>query len=234
MEKFIADGNLPQFLTSKPLYWTKFYEKQEGLLCAQHALNNLFQNMYDNFPLLFVNNFDARENSAVMDTDKNIRINLASMCHKFESSENLDFKNYLGAFETPTEFKSTFLDGATGDFFGCISIGDYTNTFLITLLYKLQIIFYVAGRYDKHYYRLNFCDGLILNTNSSHWVAVIKKEKGWIWIDSLENPLSREYFKNNEALQTQIESKNCSEFYYITKNYPEPKKEKFIAILSGM
>ena len=190
--------------------------------------------MYDNFPLLFVNDFDARENRAVMDTDKNIKINLASMCHKFESLEHLDFEDYLGAFETPFEFKSTFLDGATGDFFGCISIGDYTNTFLITLLYKLQIVFYVAGKKDKHYYMLNFCDGLILNKNSSHWVAVIKQEKGWIWIDSLKGPSSRKYFKNNEALQMEIDLNNCSEFYYITKDHPEPKREKFIAILSGM
>lgn len=205
--EFLKEGNLKTFLTAKPLNWTAFYEPQKDLLCGQHALNNLFHNIDPDkidFRVLFFT--DAKSDCILYWNGKFLKVNLHALCPKLvEENEAI-----------LPEQRS----------YDCGDIGNYTINFMTILLNKMKVLLEVdrIDKIDAELKKIAECQGIIVNQNSAHWIAVVKKkayedESGnsnheWIWIDSIES-VGKIFIKSDELLKEYFTKKNCSAKLYI-------------------
>jgi len=202
--QFLKEGNLKTFLTAKPLNWTAFYEPQKDLLCGQHALNNLFHNIDPDeieFRVLF---FTDAKSKLILDwNDKFLKVNLHALCPKLLAEE-----------------KETNLSEQRS--YNCGVIGEYSIDFMTILLKKMGVLLelYYTGEIPAS------CQGIIVNQNSAHWIAVLKKatyedERGnsnheWIWIDSIES-VGKIFIKSDELLKEYLSKNKCVAKLYIKK-----------------
>lgn len=199
--EFLKEGNLKTFLTAKPLNWTAFYEPQKDLLCGQHALNNLFHNIDPDeidFRVLFFT--DAKSDCILYWNGKFLKVNLHTLCPKIVA----ETMSHLG-------------DQIS---YNCGVIGNYSIDFMSMLLQEMGVLldYYYTDEIPAE------CQGIIVNQNSGHWIAVLKKkaykdESGnsnheWIWIDSIES-VGKIFIKSDELLKEYFSKKNCSAKLYI-------------------
>lgn len=208
--QFLKEGNLKTFLTAKPLNWTAFYEPQKDLLCGQHALNNLFHNIAPDeieFRVLFFT--DATSDCILCWNDKFLKVNLHALCPKLVAEKEV-----------------ILLEQRSYD---CGVIGNYTINFMTILLTEMKVLLEVDGIYGigAELKKIAECQGIIVNQNASHWIAVVKKktyddESGnknheWIWIDSIES-VGKIFIKSDELLKEYFSKKNYSAKLYVKHN----------------
>lgn len=200
--QFLKEGNLKNFLTAKPLNWTAFYEPQKDLLCGQHALNNLFHNIDPDdikFTVLFYT--DAKSNFILRLNNGFLKVNLHALCPKI--------------------IAETTLNVSAQRSYNCSHIGNYTVEYMISVLNLMDVLLEIddIDKYNAELQKIDACQGIIVNQNNSHWIAVVKKktykdERGkdnneWIWIDSIES-VGKIFIKSDELLKEYFFKKKCS------------------------
>lgn len=223
--QFLKEGNLKIFLTAKPLNWTAFYEPQRDLLCGQHALNNLFHNIDPDdikFSVLFYT--DAKSDCILCWNDKFLKVNLHALCPKLVAEKEV-----------------ILLEQRSYD---CGDIGNYTINFMTILLTEMKVLLEVDGIYGigAELKKIAECQGIIVNQNSAHWIAVLKKatyndERGnsnheWIWIDSIES-VGKIFIKSDELLKEYLSKNNCVAKLYI-KKFDKKRGEAIQEMFTGL
>jgi len=201
--QFLKEGNLKTFLTAKPLNWTAFYEPQKDLLCGQHALNNLFHNIDPDeidFRVLFFT--DAKSKFILYWNNGFLNVNLHALCPKIIA----ETMSHLG-------------DQIS---YNCGVVGDYSIDFMSILLNEMGVLLELYYTNEIP----DLCQGIIVNQNSAHWIAVLKKatyndERGnsnheWIWIDSIES-VGKIFIKSDELLKEYLSKNKCVAKLYIKK-----------------
>ena len=217
--QFLKEGNLKTFLTAKPLNWTAFYEPQKDLLCGQHTLNNLFHNINPDeieFRVLFFT--DAKSKFILYWNNGFLNVNLHALCPKIVAEEEAIL----------SEQRS----------YNCGVIGDYSIDFMTILLKKMGVLL-------ELYYTNEIpasCQGIIVNQNSAHWIAVLKKatyedESGnenheWIWIDSIES-VGKIFIKSDELLKEYFSKNKCVAKLYI-KFFDKKRGEAIQEMFTGL
>lgn len=205
--QFLKEGNLKTFLTAKPLNWTAFYEPQKDLLCGQHALNNLFHNIDPDeidFRVLFFT--DAKSKYILYWNNGFLNVNLHALCPKIIAEEEAILPEQR--------------------LYNCGVIGDYSIDFITILLRQMNVLLEIDDIYgiNMDLQKIATCQGIIVNQNASHWIAVVKKktyedESGnenheWIWIDSIES-VGKIFIKSDELLKEYFSKKKCGAKLYV-------------------
>ena len=136
----------------------------------------------------------------------------------------------------PQIIAETTLNVSAQRSYNCSHIGNYTVEYMISVLKLMDVLLEIDDfdEYNAELQKIDACQGIIVNQNNSHWIAVVKKttykdESGndnheWIWIDSIES-VGKIFIKSDELLKEYFSKKECAAKLFVI-DFSEKKGEQ--------